>query len=327
MNDPRRILPVLTLLLGLSACSNDTTRPVQREPEADGFEIEVIDSPSGPTNIRDVFFVSTMQGVEVTYGGDIGVTADGGYTWDMPDTGTEHPLRSVWFTSNRVGYVVGGTSSEAVILKTTDGGVSWSRRASPVPAELHGVHFPNESDGFIAGLGYVLATSDGGETWEIRLEFKGLLKGVHFVDDHTGLAYGIRGTILKTTDGGVTWTDASLPDEGFVYDVDFNEGLGVACQGRRVLKSVDVGDTWTEVGEFVSIVYQADVLDSTTIVAVGQGAQEGEWIFYGALHVSQDGGESWLSDDHAAHLQAVHCPGPKLAVAAASRRLLKIYFR
>src|SRR5215467_9921904 len=55
--------------------------------------------------------------------------------------------------------------------------------------------------------GTILRTTDGGATW--TPQFSGttnILYGVSFVDANTGTAVGGNGTILRTTDGGATWT-------------------------------------------------------------------------------------------------------------------------
>jgi photosystem II stability/assembly factor-like uncharacterized protein len=322
-----RIPAILLLLLFQTGCSEDAARLQGVEGQGlDAFELEVIDGSSALANAGDVHFIDEMRGAVVTHLGVLAVTEDGGYTWNTRDTGTAHPLRGVYFVNDMTGFAVGGIHAEAVILKTIDGGQTWVRKNAPVDAELHGVHFATESKGFIAGLGYIFATSDGGETWEQRYDFKGLLKGVHFADEDIGFAYGIRSTILQTTDGGVTWENASPKDIGFVYDVDFNDGVGVACGSDEILKSVDAGESWATAGEFVSLVFQAEVVDSKTIVAVGRGISENEWLRFGALHVSLDGGETWQSDDHAMHYMAVHCPNENLAIAVGSSRLVKIHF-
>ena len=54
--------------------------------------------------------------------------------------------------------------------------------------------------------GTILKTSDGGSTWSIQNSgTTNNLTSVHFIDAQTGWAVGWNGTILKTNNGGTTW--------------------------------------------------------------------------------------------------------------------------
>jgi len=59
----------------------------------------------------------------------------------------------------------------------------------------------------VGGFGTILRTTDGGDSW--TLQPSGTtenLFGVSFVDANTGTAVGDHETILRTDDGGDTWT-------------------------------------------------------------------------------------------------------------------------
>jgi len=45
-----------------------------------------------------------------------------------------------------------------------------------------------------------------------------LLYGVFFTDANTGTAVGVRGTILRTTDGGATWTSKTQTKRMILID-------------------------------------------------------------------------------------------------------------
>ena len=55
--------------------------------------------------------------------------------------------------------------------------------------------------------GTILKTIDGGTTWTtLSSGTTNDLNSVYFTDANTGYAVGDTGTILKTIDGGTTWT-------------------------------------------------------------------------------------------------------------------------
>jgi len=149
--------------------------------------------------------------------GSIFKTDDGGRTWREQESGTGYILEKVSFADRRHGWAVGG----------------WPRQPG---AALTG------------GMGIILATSDGGETWRQQWEGKGAwLYDVCFVNPETGWAVGEYGTVLGTQDGGRTWRH--LPRTGTLndlYSVCFvDERNGWAAGGHEtILATRDGGRTW-----------------------------------------------------------------------------------
>ncbi len=169
---------------------------------------------------------------------------DGGITWSSRILGGNvRTLIDVYFQNEDVGIAVGGTGSSfdgnAIILRTTNRGASWtevfqSTRAPGVMGEWGWkISFPTELTGYVSveynnappgQSAKVLKTLDGGLTWTELLipgstESAGL-QGIGFLTADTGWATG-RGTTSMTTDGGLTWTQ--IP--GFDEDSNPNGGL------------------------------------------------------------------------------------------------------
>jgi photosystem II stability/assembly factor-like uncharacterized protein len=151
-------------------------------------------------------------------------TTDGGTTWITQTEPQSDILRSVVFTDANTGTAVGGAYgsgdipySSYVILRTTDGGVMWTTQKNVTRAGngFNCVFFTDANTGTAVGhLGYcsnwsrrdnILRTTDGGSTWEPQASgTSNPLRGVCFTDVNTGTAVGDSGTILRTTNGGVT---------------------------------------------------------------------------------------------------------------------------
>ena len=95
-----------------------------------------------------------------------------------------------------------------IILRTSDGGVTWTAQSSGTPNTLYGVFFVDADTGTVVGNGTILRTDDGGTTW--RTQPSGgsyVLSAVSFVDADTGTAVGASGIIasgiiLRTNTGG-----------------------------------------------------------------------------------------------------------------------------
>ena len=75
------------------------------------------------------------------------------------------------------------------------------------------------------------------------------LRGVSAVNDRVAWASGSNGTFLRTTNGGTSWTAATVPDASSldfrdVEAIDANTAYLLATAGK-IYKTIDGGATWT----------------------------------------------------------------------------------
>lgn len=90
--------------------------------------------------LRAVQFVDADRGWAVGDQGVILATNDGGERWKLQSSGTGAALNDVQFISPNVGFVVGGWFeadtglSRGVLLKTTNGGATWTEVENDLPA-------------------------------------------------------------------------------------------------------------------------------------------------------------------------------------------------
>jgi photosystem II stability/assembly factor-like uncharacterized protein len=173
---------------------------------------------SGATySLRGVFFTDANTGTAVGLFAPILRTTNGGGTWTSDSSWwTHYCLYGVSFTDANTGTIVGpGLIScnngncdtlDAVILRTTNGGVTWTSQSSGTRTSLIAVSFTDANTGTaVGGDGTILRTTNGGATWISQSSgTTDLLTGVSFTDANTGTAVGNNGTILRTTTGGVT---------------------------------------------------------------------------------------------------------------------------
>src|SRR5439155_26446050 len=117
-------------------------------------------------------------------------------------------LRGASFVDANTGTVVGDYGT---IVRTTDGGNSWTIQVSGTTQNLRAVSFIDANNGTAVGEGgTILGTADGGANWMPQTSGTTLqLRGVSLSDANNGTAVGEGGTILRTTDGGNSWLPQS----------------------------------------------------------------------------------------------------------------------
>jgi photosystem II stability/assembly factor-like uncharacterized protein len=158
--------------------------------------------------LLDICFVDADYGWAVGDYGTILHTTDGGLNWIAQTSGISNRLYDVNFLDRNNGWAVGWNGS---IVYTHNGGQTWNLVNFGDTNERQHVAFTNIYHGCIVGWdGDIFYTFDGGQQWN-RAESgtRRDLYTVEFVDDHLGYAAGEE-TLLKTTDGGMTWTNVTI---------------------------------------------------------------------------------------------------------------------
>jgi photosystem II stability/assembly factor-like uncharacterized protein len=120
---------------------------------------------------------------------------------------------------------------------------------------LFTIRFKDENSGLIAGLGgVILRSEDGGRSWTYQpTDRKQALFSVAEVNSHA-IAVGEKGFIRVSDDGGLRWAPPapeSIPTVfTFMRDIGFDPqrltGLIVGQQGK-IMRSKDGGKTWSQV--------------------------------------------------------------------------------
>jgi len=123
------------------------------------------------------------------------------------EEGADKPLLDVWFASDKLGYAVGVFN---LILRTEDGGKNWvpfqDRTENPQGFHLNAVTSTGDAL-YIAGeQGLLLKWDDARQRFmALQTPYQGSFFGVVGQPGEV-LAYGLRGHVFRSADGGLTWT-------------------------------------------------------------------------------------------------------------------------
>ncbi len=157
-------------------------------------------------------------------------TTDRGTRWTdiTPHTEQTFTLRNTFFLDQATGWLIFAANqtnedqTQLLVASTTDGGATW--QTTPLPTSTSG--------------GYAVSSS----------------AYLNFIDAHTGWV-SVKfasssnfsfGTLFKTTDGGQTWTELSLPLGEPVRFVSSDVGwVAGGASGNELYMTQDGGRTWT----------------------------------------------------------------------------------
>ena len=204
-------------------------------------------SPAGANTIfRAVDFADAQNGYacgeKQAFFPTVAWTHDGGLNWSVFNFTMMVQFHDVAALDAQTALVVG----ETFVWRTTNGGLSWPS-VTPLPyATFHSVDFVDASNGWIVGTGF-FRSSDGGASWTHQLSPNETYYGVSFADTSTGWAVGEEGAILKTVNGGMSWTPQSagtgVPTLRAVQALD-TQRLWISGEGGFLAYSANGGQTW-----------------------------------------------------------------------------------
>jgi photosystem II stability/assembly factor-like uncharacterized protein len=201
-------------------------------------------------NLASLSFPRPDTGWAVTKGayGLILKTVDGGRHWQAQGNPTASPLTLIRFLDTRRGFAL---ASPDQLLSTHNGGQDWTLTSMRWPHAPDWLEFPEASVGYARGLsdsGSVLLKSvNGGASWT-PLPLEDGIQGFHFLDRDVGYAAGwakggeAQGLILKTMDGGLTWSryETGTPELNMIFFPKPGEGIATGPYGTILEGSVEI---------------------------------------------------------------------------------------
>ncbi|MCC6600688.1 MAG: T9SS type A sorting domain-containing protein [Crocinitomicaceae bacterium] len=203
-------------------------------------------------NFSCVKFYNSSLGVVLGGNETILITHNGGGTWELVTGDLNLPFSGnfsdIWFHDADHWSI----TSYNAILKTDDGGVTWYYILTNSNNNVRKIVFKDASNGFLTtnGAYTIYKTTDGGATWNFSSAFSmdTPANDFIFVDVNTGLLALSGGDIVRTADGGNSWTavyNGSIPLFGFVF-TDAQNGYCVGDDGT-ILRTTDGGANWSDI--------------------------------------------------------------------------------
>lgn len=209
-----------------------------------------------PLASRSMLLDVVNTGERLVAVGDRGhiLVSNNGKDWAQVATPVRSALTAVAFADPKNGWAVG---HDAVILRTQDGGRSWTLQNFQPQLEkpLLDVLFLDASHGFAVGAyGLFYETLDGGQNWaEVNAEVRG--EELHFnsitrLNNGDLLVAGEQGMLAISGDGGATWSKLTSPYESSLFGAVALGEKGAVVFGLRgnVYTSGDPrSNSWTKV--------------------------------------------------------------------------------
>jgi photosystem II stability/assembly factor-like uncharacterized protein len=208
-----------------------------------------------------------------------------GWNWGNP-LPQGNTLRAVEFEDS-LGFAAGGFGT---LLRTDDGGATWTGVRTGTTTPLTSVAIA-DANAVVAGGGCVLLRSDdAGQTFKrLGLNCGGSrITDVAFPSAQNGFVLLASGALLRTTDGGGTFTPggtiAGTPTDVFFTDSSTGFAVTYTDAGGAVYRTTDGGATWFQ------RTTSTQGLNGVYFPSAGTGYAVGE---SNTVLKTTDGGETW----------------------------------
>jgi photosystem II stability/assembly factor-like uncharacterized protein len=227
-------------------------------------------------------------------------------SWHEIPSGTSNHLTCISFANSSIGYIGG---MDSLLLKSTDGGKSWSRQALNIPMgftkDVIDLFFETELKGYaLTGpYGGLYKTIDGGLTWtsdsinQTNMCFK---RSIEFTDLENGFIGGsmcFQGESLSKKSNN-NWDSiqniGSWNADDQISNFNFyNSQFGLAsATSNSIYRTTDGGDSWSSASAFVDTLGTSDIVVINDTLAYATHPNTGA----NGVLISTDGGLNWNPD-------------------------------
>jgi photosystem II stability/assembly factor-like uncharacterized protein len=230
----------------------------------------------------DICFINSQTGFIINDNHLIG-TIDGGNTWEIK-TKISSGKRIAF--KNNIGYIIGNGGT---LYKSTYLGSGWNKLNVSFADDLNAISVISKDTVLITGVHNLYVSFDGGASWKTYSVTNSTITDSYFTSSEVGHVGCSNGTILKTIDGGSTWTikssnNTSSSNINTIYFADKNTGFVSRGYMAEILKTVDGGETWQiKKGSFDEI-YSFSFIDAQNGFCAGED---------GVIFKTTNGGSTW----------------------------------
>jgi photosystem II stability/assembly factor-like uncharacterized protein len=244
-----------------------------------------------------------------------------GWQWGNP-LPQGNTVRAMSF-AGATGYAAGDFGT---LLKTADGGSTWSGLPVGTLAGLTVVQALDANTVFAGGGCVARRSTDGGATFAavrftpVEAGCRVGLRDLSFVSKDVGYLLLADGSVLTTTDGGVQFSPrTAVPDTGAtggsaqpgaITFLDASKGF--ATSGGKLFETLDGGNAWTPVAASGSAIRGIWFADAQHGFAVGDNR---------LVLRSDDGGATWVPKDlnvPGVNYTSIRCAGTQLCILTTS---------
>jgi len=264
---------------------------IQTSVYAQAFEWQWQNAKPNGNDLTDIRLLSPTKVIAFGNASSVLLSTNSGNDWQLSYADS---MRSdIWnsfFLDINNGFICG---DDGLLMKTTDGGLTWIYKNSGTTNILYDIEFVNSDSGLaVGGAGTIIRTTNGGETWSAGASGTSSHYKVSIVSSNNiyiGSSSSTNGRLLHSTDFGTTWsnvTPASVTSSLYGMYVMNPSTYYITSGANGILITTDAGTTWTVQQTSGNIIYDVKFINATTGFASDAK---------GIIYSTTNGGTNWTT--------------------------------
>ena len=246
----------------------------------------------------ETFELNDSTGVIPIHEGAVYISTNNGNAWEKRNPGLGTYLEN-WTSiigRDTILLLTGGSIPGTVrtLYRSVDRGNTWLAVNNNMPYfYIRTIRFVTSRIGYASSSAGIVKTIDGGISWQViyPISTSALITSIKFFDTFNGFAYRDFDKMLKTTDGGITWTESNTYNEiNDIFWIDLTNAYAVGDWGL-IIRTTDGGVTWNRAPVLPFIdrndLYSQYFFNDTTGIVTG---------YRGRILKTRNGGISWTAN-------------------------------
>ncbi|OXA74903.1 Uncharacterized protein SAMN05444397_1067 [Flavobacterium aquidurense] len=239
----KKILCFFILTLGIIGCSSDEDKIVDSFGKMNTNTTE---------SLTDISFINKNQGIICGSIGFLAKTNDGGKTWTKLNVGDTQTFLSACMLNEQNFY-----TARLDMFATSNSGTTFNKIESlQIGSSIFSIKFYSPDKGLIIRGGSILKSDDSGKNWTEKYSSSSV-DDLEITSPLVSYAYGGYtsdysdvGVIVKTIDGGETWTK-TLNSNSNIYSISFiSDNIGYYINFKRELyKTINGSNSWIKISD------------------------------------------------------------------------------
>jgi photosystem II stability/assembly factor-like uncharacterized protein len=189
-----------------------------------------------------------------------------------------------------VNTAVGFIFGTRILLKTTDGALTWQKVKADTSGSFGLESFSNEQDGFCLRNYDIIRTPDGGVNWKLVYNGGYYLCKVKTFSNNRVYAIGWNGEFIRSTNDGISWQQVTLGTSQYLQDIDFTDSNNGIIIGNNTLLKTTDGGL-----TWTDIAFESGGSNYNNVQMISP--QVIVLSSYSAIYITTNGGQSWKSVD------------------------------
>lgn len=198
-------------------------------------------------NLQDIVAWDQNQAVAVGNEGVALVTRNGGRNWTRFEIPVHEIAKKVFRAKISPSNDVWAVAEYGVVARSSDRGMTWRRAMAEVEDRAwNDIGFAGDRVCVVGEFAAMQCSDDRGKSWlRVETPIDTSLMAIEFRDQENGVAVGVNGEIIVTSDGGLQWKSVVSGSSRHLFGIEWTGDKWIVVGDKgSMLEAGGLADQW-----------------------------------------------------------------------------------